>query len=154
MKLYIVISDTHGDILPAKKIIEQYPQNDGFIHLGDFYKDAYIIKSHYPDLNVITVPGNCDFTYDIPTDLVLEIEGKRILLTHGHRYNVKNGIDRLEKNIDVVLFGHTHSPLHDYRSNITFVNPGSMGFPRGFSSPTYALLEISKNGLEARIMDA
>lgn len=159
MKLYLIISDTHGDIRLARKVIEQYPQIDGLIHLGDFYKDAYIIKSKYPELNIFIVPGNCDFYNDIPSDIVLEIEGKRILLTHGHRYNVKSGIDRLERkalqdDIDVVLFGHTHCPLYDYRSNITFVNPGSIGFPRGFSTPTYAILEVSKNGLEVRVLDA
>lgn len=159
MKLYLVISDTHGDIFAAKKVIAQYPQIDGLIHLGDYYKDATIIKAQNPDLNVIMLPGNCDFVYDIPSDLVLEIEGKRILLTHGHLYNVKSSIERLERkaikeNIDLVFFGHTHCPLQENRSNITFVNPGSIGYPRDFLSPTYALLEISKNGFEVRILDA
>ena len=94
MKLFLVISDTHGDIFTAKKLIEQYPQIDGLIHLGDNYKDAYIIKVNHPDLNVLMVPGNCDFVYDTPPELVFEIEGKRILMTHGHLYNVKSGIER------------------------------------------------------------
>lgn len=159
MKLYLIISDTHGDIYTAKKVIARYPQIDGLIHLGDYYKDANIIKSQYPDLNVMMVPGNCDFVYDIPSESVLEIEGKRILLTHGHLYNVKSGIERLERkaikeDINLVLFGHTHCPLQESRSNITFVNPGSIGNPRGTLSPTYALLEVSKNGLEVRILEA
>ncbi|MGI6084357.1 MAG: metallophosphoesterase [Acetivibrionales bacterium] len=159
MKLYLVISDTHGELRHAKKMIEQYPQINGLIHLGDFYKDAYIIKAKYPELKIFTVPGNCDFYNDLPTDIILEIEGKRILITHGHRYGVKNGIERLERKalqegIDVVLFGHTHCPLQEYRSDILFVNPGSIGFPRSFSAPTYALLEISRGGLEARVLDA
>lgn len=159
MKLYIIISDTHGDIKVVKKIITQYPQIDGLIHLGDYYKDANIIKSQYPDLNVIMVPGNCDFVFDIPLDLVLDIEGKRILITHGHLYNVKSGISRLERkaikeNVDLVLFGHTHCPLQEHRSNITFVNPGSIGYPKGVLSPTYALIEISRNGIEIRLLNA
>lgn len=159
MKLYVIISDTHGDIYTAKKVIARYPQIDGLIHLGDYYKDAHIIKSHYPELNVIMVPGNCDFVFDTPTDSVFEVEGKRILITHGHLYNVKSGLENLERkavndDIDLVLFGHTHCPLHECRSNISFVNPGSIGYPKGFSSPTYALLEVSKNGLEVRILEA
>ncbi len=158
MKLFLVISDTHGDIFTAKKLIEQYPQIDGLIHLGDNYKDAYIIKVNHPDLNVLMVPGNCDFVYDTPPELVFEIEGKRILMTHGHLYNVKSGIELLEKkavrdNIDLVLFGHTHCPLQEYRTNIAFVNPGSIGHPVGFPKPTYALLEISKKGIEIRILE-
>jgi putative phosphoesterase len=159
MKLYVIISDTHGDIYTAKKVIARYPQIDGLIHLGDYYKDAHIIKSHYPELNVIMVPGNCDFVFDTPTDSVFEVEGKRILITHGHLYNVKSGLENLERkavndDIDLVLFGHTHCPLQESRSNITFVNPGSIGNPRGTLSPTYALLEVSKNGLEVRILEA
>jgi len=158
MKLYLVLSDTHGDLYTVKKIIARYPQIDGVIHLGDYYRDAKNIKLHYSDLDVIMVPGNCDFVYDVPSDKVLEVEGKRILLTHGHSYNVKSGIERLERkavkeNIDLVLFGHTHCPLQEYRSNITFVNPGSIGYPRGLPNPTYGLLEISKNGFETRILE-
>ncbi len=159
MKLYLVISDTHGDLFAVKRVISQYPNIDGLIHLGDYYKDANIIKTQCTDLNVMMIPGNCDMVYDIPTELVLEIEGKRILLTHGHLYSVKSGIERLERkaikdNIDLVLFGHTHCPLQDTRSNITFVNPGSIAYPRGFPTATYALVEISKNGLEVRVLDA
>jgi len=158
MKLYLVLSDTHGDSYTVKKTIEKYPQIAGVIHLGDYYRDAQNIKLHYHELDVIMVPGNCDFIYDIPSDKILEIEGKRILLTHGHSYNVKSGIELLERkaikeNIDLVLFGHTHCPLHEYRSNITFVNPGSISYPRGFHTPTYGLLEISKKGIETRILE-
>ncbi len=159
MKLYLVISDTHGDLHATKNIITKYPQIDGLIHLGDYYKDASIIKAQNPGLDVIMIRGNCDFAYDIPTELVLEIEGNRIFLTHGHLYNVKNGIERLERkaikdNIDLVLFGHTHCPLQVTRSNITFVNPGSIGYPRGFPTASYALVEVSKKGLEVRVLDA
>ena len=90
------------------------------------------------------VPPNCDFVADFPSEIVLEAEDKRIL-THGHRFNIKNGLDRLEKyalrqNTDAVLFGHTHAPLQEIRSDIVF-NPGSLGYPRG--SSLWAL-EISK----------
>jgi putative phosphoesterase len=158
MKLYLVISDTHGSIYTARTVIEKYGQIDGLIHLGDHYKDAVILKeTQFKDLDMYMVPGNCDFVADVPSEIVLEAEDKRILLTHGHRFNVKNGLDRLEKyalrqNTDAVLFGHTHAPLQEIRSDIVFLNPGSLGYPRG-SSPTYGLLEISKNAIETRILN-
>ena len=110
MKLYLVISDTHGSIYTARTVIEKYGQIDGLIHLGDHYKDAVILKeTQFKDLDMYMVPGNCDFVADVPSEIVLEAEDKRILLTHGHRFNVKNGLDRLEKyalrqNTDAVLF--------------------------------------------------
>lgn len=158
MKLYLVISDTHGDIFTAGKLVKQYPQINGIIHLGDYYKDAEILKKTQSiDLDIIIVPGNCDFVFNELTEKILEVEEKRILLTHGHNYDVKNGIGRLEKkalreNIDAVLFGHTHVPLQDIKSNIVFLNPGSIGYPRG-SKPTYGLIEIAKNSIITRVLN-
>ncbi len=41
------------------------------------------------------VAGNCDEnSKDTPEDLVLEIRRKKFFLTHGHNYNVNNGIDK------------------------------------------------------------
>ena len=83
MKLFLVISDTHGDIFTAKKLIEQYPQIDGLIHLGDNYKDAYIIKVNHPDLNVLMVPETVDFFIFPPNCLKLK---QTYTMTHGHLY--------------------------------------------------------------------
>lgn len=158
MKLFLVISDTHGDTFTAKNLINKYPQINGIIHLGDFYKDAVLLKAQFPEHEFTVVSGNCDFVLDAPTDVVLEIEGKRILLTHGHRYDVKSTMGRLEaeakkENADAVLFGHTHTPLIDERSQILFINPGSLSYSRGSGAKTYVLLEVSSKGIEARGLD-
>ncbi|MGI6621690.1 MAG: metallophosphoesterase [Clostridiaceae bacterium] len=159
MKLFLVISDTHGDIFTAIEIIKKYPQINGIIHLGDYYKDANRLKAQFPGLEFFIVPGNCDFVFDMPSDILLDIEGKRLLLTHGHRYDVKNGLERLEikakkENADAVLFGHTHTPYIKYRTRILFVNPGSLYYSRSTGAKTYALLEVSSKGIEARGLDA
>lgn len=155
MKLFLVISDTHGDIFTAREVIRDYPQINGIIHLGDYYKDAMILRTQMPNIEFTMVPGNCDFVFDAPTDLFIEAEGRRIFLTHGHHYDVKNGIERLEvkakkENADAVLFGHTHRPYIEYRSNILYVNPGSLNYSRGTGAKAYALLEVSSKGIEAR----
>jgi len=157
MKLYIVMSDTHGDIFTASEIIKMYPQADGVIHLGDHSRDARKLMALFPEMEFYIVPGNCDFDYDMPTDILLETEGKKLLLTHGHRYDVKSGLVRLEnkaknENADVVLFGHTHVPHVEYRSKALFVNPGSLSYSRCAGRKTYALLEVSPKGIEARCL--
>lgn len=159
MKLFLILSDTHGDLFEAKKILNQYPQIDGMIHLGDYYKDAVQLQNQFPNLECIMVPGNCDFVSNVPEEKVLEIEGQKIFLSHGHYYGVKNGTGRLEskalkEGYHALLFGHTHIPLLKYTSSSLILNPGSLGYPRGHSGSTYALLEISKGKIEARIMDA
>jgi putative phosphoesterase len=157
MKLFIVMSDTHGDIKKAEEVIGQYPQISSVIHLGDYYRDALILKTKFPALEFTCVSGNCDFLSAVPNETALEAEGKRILLTHGHNYGVKYGTGRLEtkakkEGFDAVLFGHTHIPLNNYTS-VLMLNPGSLAYPRGISGCTYALLEVSGKRMEARILD-
>jgi putative phosphoesterase len=158
MKLFLIISDTHGDLLKAKEVLSHYPQIDALIHLGDYCRDALTLQSQFHFPECIMVSGNCDYSLDIPNERVYEAEGKSLFITHGNLYDVKSGIMRLEskaskERYDIVLFGHTHVPLLKNTASALFLNPGSLGYPRGLSGPTYALLEISKGRAEARILD-
>jgi len=157
MKRFLILSDTHGDLYSIRAVINRHSEIQSIIHLGDYCKDASIIKSDYPELNIVTVAGNCDFVLGVPDDQVLEVEGKRIYITHGHSFGVKNGTSRLEKKaviekFDAVLFGHTHEPLLKRVSSIFLLNPGSLGYPRNGSKPSYAIMEVGENILDARIL--
>lgn len=159
MKLFLVISDSHGDIGCLKNIVHQYPSIDSIIHLGDHYKDAVILKKSYPKKEYYMVPGNCDFYVStVPSQLILSIDGLRVLMTHGNRYGVKSGLGRLrsmasQEKVDVALFGHTHVPYIERSEGLLLVNPGSAGYPRNAGFSTYALLEIGNGRAEARIME-
>lgn len=159
MKLFLVISDSHGDMGCLKRIISQYPSIGSVIHLGDYFRDAVRLQNLYPDKEYYMVPGNCDFSvFGIPAEITLEVEGLRVLITHGNRYGVKSGLGRLisrslHEKTDVVLFGHTHTPLVLKTEGLLLVNPGSASYPRGGRNPTYALLEIGNGRAEARIME-
>jgi len=159
MKLFLVISDSHGDMGCLKRIISQYPSIGSVIHLGDYYRDAVRLQNLYPDKEYYMVPGNCDFSvYGIPSEMVLKVEGLRVLITHGHGYGVKSGPGRiisrgLHDKMDVVLFGHTHMPMVHKSGGLLLVNPGSAGHPRSSFTSTYALLEIGNGMAEARIME-
>ena len=41
------------------------------------------------------VKGNCDLADNYPSEVVFRAGGMRILITHGHLYNVKSGYQRL-----------------------------------------------------------
>ena len=92
MRQFLIVSDTHGDLIGMRGTIKAHPDIDTIIHLGDFCKDARIIKNEYPHINIISVMGNCDFYADMPEEIIFEIEGKRIFITHGHYFNVKRNI--------------------------------------------------------------
>lgn len=145
--------------MEIREAIKKHPEIKRVIHLGDYCKDAIIIQKEFPHIEVFMVSGNCDFfTGHAANEQVIEIEGKKILLTHGHNYYVKNGTEKLEYKLvnngfDAVLFGHTHVPYLKYISSRLILNPGSIAYPRGFSGNTYAILEISNEGIDAKILE-
>lgn len=146
MKRIGIISDTHGDVNAAIKAVQQMPQVDFIIHLGDFVEDGKSLEKKV-GIEVICVKGNCDFHSTVPEDRLLEVGGKRIFITHGHRYEVKWNYNRiyykaLEMRADVVLFGHTHIATRFIEEGLLIMNPGSVSQPRGRIEKTFGLLEI------------
>lgn len=153
----VVISDTHGYVDSSIKAINNIDGVDLIIHLGDYTKDAEAIKKALK-ITTINVKGNCDVhALDIPDDDIIEIEGKKIFLTHGDLYGVKQGLNTIyykakELNVDVALFGHSHiSTLIEY-DGVLFLNPGSPTLPRAGSSKSIGLLYIDKNNLKGEII--
>lgn len=76
----------------------------------------------------------------LPHSLNLEIDGIRILLSHGAPWNIDQYIypdspcDLMERCVpdgfDLVVTGHTHYPMIKKIGNAVLVNPGSVGQPR------------------------
>lgn len=145
----LVVSDTHRDIdgiLKAVERMEVLPQL--IIHLGDYAEDGESIEKN-TGIKVEIVRGNGDFfNKNYEDDKVIEVKGKKIFLTHGHKYNVRYGVMNLsykakELNADIALYGHTHVPLIIKDSDIMIMNPGSPSYPRGLDrARTYGLIEI------------
>ncbi|HEX9079642.1 MAG TPA: metallophosphoesterase [Desulfuromonadaceae bacterium] len=151
----LVISDTHGNYHLALRACDLAEPVDAVIHLGDGGEDAGLL-SHILGDRLIRVVGNCDHRSAGPGELLWECEGKRLLLVHGDRYGVKNGLARLEQRgietrADVILFGHTHCAMIDTLSGILFVNPGTL--MHSDRQTTYAILDITPAGVTARLHD-
>ena len=155
----LVISDTHERTEQLEKILERHADEVQVVcHLGDNAGDLSKYESRFPQLKMIMVAGNCDYSY--PDDEhILEFTPcadsgaevvKRVLLIHGHRHDVKISFDRLayyakEKNVDACFFGHTHLPEMFERGDILMLNPGSLSCPLN-GQPSYAIVEISPDG--------
>lgn len=162
MELLIVLSDSHGHLADAERVIRSWPMATRIVHLGDYLRDALLLRKLFPDLVFDMVPGNGDFSVDPeqwPAERILELEGRRILLTHGNRYGVKEGLGRLFKRTrtsgcDLALFGHTHEAVDLAAADVRLVNPGSIGLPRYSATPTYALIEVADGKIEVRLMEA
>lgn len=154
----LVISDTHGYIYNAKKAIDRNPEIEMIIHLGDYYKDAVQLSQLYPNIKFEYVYGNCDFGIGaVCSEKTIEIEGKKIFITHGHRYSVKWDYNRILaqaeiENANVIMFGHTHVAVVDNNQNILIVNPGSISESRSNNPESYAILEVEGDNINADII--
>ncbi len=150
-----VISDTHRIISSIERLEKEIKGLDVLIHLGDNVDDISIIQKYYKG-EIINVKGNCDFSTNTPNDLVKEICGKKIFLTHGHRYSVKENLSKLrykalETGSSIVLYGHTHVAKIDYEEGIWYINPGSASLPRD-GDRSYAIISIEKECIEPNII--
>ncbi|MCT4543479.1 MAG: metallophosphoesterase [Vallitalea sp.] len=146
----LVISDTHGNLSNVIKIINTIKDLDRIIHLGDNEKDAEELEFSY-NYPIDYVIGNCDFNSPAPQEKILEFYGQKILITHGHYYNVKWEYDTIlkaaiNKNVNVILFGHTHVSMMKSSNGVTLFNPGSISLPRDGKGPSFGVLEIEDNG--------
>lgn len=150
-----IISDTHGSKSSLNMIHNAFKNVDFFIHAGDHWQDGYYLQKKYK-VPVIAVKGNCDLN-TFPYEIVFELKNKRFYVTHGHRYRVKDGLQCLyyraqECKADYCIFGHTHEPQIASVKNITFLNPGSLTWPRGEKKYLGIVLEYWDNNFHPRLL--
>ena len=132
--LIAVVSDTHKVSNYIQIAKEHIKEADILIHLGDNAEDVKELTEGFIG-KVYAVKGNCDLSHKYPEEQIIEIDDKRIFITHGDLYNVKLNMHRLyykakEVDADIALFGHTHKELLLEEEGIFFMNPGSISFPR------------------------
>lgn len=146
MKKIVIISDTHGDKVNYKRILEQ-EKADIAIHAGDYCINYDIVKESFD----YVVCGNNDFEGQEILDF--EIEGFKIRLMHGHQFPTflsnrqklyRYLLDYVKDNqIDILITGHTHIEHYMNANNNIILNPGSLSFPRNSTiTRTYAVLEL------------
>jgi len=160
---YLIFSDSHGEIKLMHNIVgaasDRPNPPDGIIFLGDYLRDIEKIRRDFPDFTYHIVAGNCDFGSPVPLERLLDLGGVKILITHGHRYGVKSGLDRilttaLQMGADAAFFGHSHIPIITQKNGITLLNPGSITEPRGGQTrKSYAEAEIIGGKITTRIIE-
>ena len=153
----VVISDSHGNVEACEKAIESMGDIDMIIHLGDIARDVDYIEAVYADIKVCSVVGNNDFLRRGNSEAVIDFDGHKIFICHGHSQSVSSGTQRLEDTAiglgcEAALFGHTHVPVLKKSGDIMVLNPGSVSRPRG-CRPSFAVLETDGGVLKAVIVD-
>lgn len=155
----IVFSDTHQNTALLKRCVSQAIADgpiDVLIHCGDGVRDLDCVEGDLlranPSISIYAVRGNCDFyvnTY--PATELAELQGIRTMITHGHAFQVKQGVGFLAKaaretQAELVFFGHTHQPVVLEKHGVTLINPGSLA-SYAYTDTTYleVLIDLHKN---------
>lgn len=123
----LITSDIHRNIKRLNEIIKKHPNTDYHLDAGD----SNFTTEFLEDKKIISVKGNTDFFSDLPLKRLIEIEGKKILIVHGHTLRVKRNLKLLYSyakslKVDICIYGHTHRQLVEEIDGITFINPGSV----------------------------
>ena len=146
----LVVSDTHGHTKNLERVLEKVGDIDLFIHCGDLEGGEDYIRA-LVDVPCYMVAGNNDWFSDLQREMEISVDDYRIWITHGNNYGASMGPERLlegaaARNVDVVMYGHTHRPLIEYQDNIVIVNPGSLSYPRqNGRKPSYLIMEIDRD---------
>lgn len=98
--------------------------------------------------------GNFYSDIDVPYAQEFYAAGKKIFITHGHRYGAYYGMENLiakAQNIgaDCVLYGHTHVAKEVFQSGVYLMNPGSITYPRSSLPASCAILSIEADAISS-----
>jgi hypothetical protein len=129
-----VISDTHIPINTLNisgEIKKHFKDVDLIIHAGDLI-DLSVITELKKIAPVAAVAGNMDnhnVQAKLPKKEVIKIGKFQIGLIHDPG-NIKKKAEVLNNNfahekLDIVIYGHTHTPKCEIFKNVVFFNPGS-----------------------------
>lgn len=147
----LIASDIHGSAYWCARLMElaEREQPDRLVLLGDLLYHGprndlprdYAPKQVIPMLDrwkdrILAVRGNCEAEVDqmvlsfpcMAEYALLEADGLRLFLTHGHHHNPRN-LPPLAEGA-VFLYGHTHVKEDTLVDGIRCVNPGSVSIPK------------------------
>jgi len=151
-----VIADTHlprGARRLPDECIERIAAADLLLHAGDFSTLEVLRELEAIRPPVVGVHGNVDsaeLRRLLPEERVVEAEGARIAIVHdaGARTGrLARMRGRFGERADVVVFGHSHMPMHERAEDgFQIFNPGSPTERRRAPAHTMGLVEI-RDGL-------
>ena len=162
--LIAVISDTHlprgARRLPAA-CVERIAEADLLLHAGDFSTAEVLRELEAIGPPLLGVHGNVDsaeLCRLLPAERVLEAGGARIAMVHdaGPRAGRLERLRaRFGERADLVVFGHSHMPLHEQADEgFQILNPGSPTERRRAPTHTMGLIRVDSGLVTCEIIHA
>ena len=144
-----LISDTHG--LLREEALRALQGSELIIHAGDI-GGRVILDALEKIAPVVAVRGNTDhdvWGVTLPATAIVEAGSAMIyVLQNIHELD----LNPAAAGFKMVVSGHSHKPLIEWRNGVLYMNPGSAG-PRRFSLPiSLGLLTIQGDLLQPELV--
>lgn len=148
----LVVSDSHNNQQLLRQAMEQQKDCDYIFHLGDYYSDLDGNEDLTEGKNIIRVPGIMNpgyFSGYYPAVQVTRLLNWEIGSVHSYQ-----DIGRFKHELDILLFGHTHTPTITQRADRIEINPGHLKDYRDRGNEaSYAVLLIEEIKIIIQIID-
>ena len=160
--LIAVISDTHlprGARRLPEACVERIKAADLLLHAGDFSTLEVLRELEAIGPPVVGVHGNvdsADLRRQLPEERVVDADGARIAMLHdaGPRAGrLARMRARFGERADLVVFGHSHMPLHEQAGDgFQTFNPGSPTERRRAPTHTMGLITVGSGLLSCELV--
>lgn len=160
--LIAVISDTHlprGSRRLPGACVERISAADLLLHAGDFSTLEVLRELEAIGPPVAGVHGNVDsaeLRRLLPEERVVEAGGARIAIVHDagpRRGRLERMRRRFGDHADLVVFGHSHLPLHEQAPDgFQIFNPGSPTERRRAPSHTMGLIHVRDGSARCELL--
>ena len=153
-----VLSDTHvPDIMPSlpSAVFTIFKGVDLILHAGDII-ELSVLEELRTIAPVEAVAGNMDDSevhLKLPIKKIIPIGKYSVGLIHGkYKIDVQKEMIRKEfENVDLIVFGHSHTPFWGKIDGVYFLNPGSPTDKRYAPYNSVAVLDVGDE-LKAEIV--
>lgn len=142
-----VVSDTHGFVDP--RLIGAFADVQAIVHAGDVGGE-HVLEELGRLAPVYAVQGNNDRPLGglrLPVRFDVALEGIDVHIVHELPDAKPFAYTR------VVVFGHSHRPLIEWRGDVLYLNPGAAGRVGFQRSQTCALLQVEGTRLLPELVD-
>ena len=156
-----IISDTHmprGARRLTDACVERLVEVDLIMHAGDVMTAEALEAFESIGPPLVAVHGNvdtADLRQRLPAERTIEAGGARIAMVHDAG-PARGRLERLRKrfpDVDAVVFGHSHIPLHEQSDGFQIFNPGSPTDRRRAPTKTMGLGHVGGGRVSFELID-
>jgi putative phosphoesterase len=145
-----VVADTHGLVRP--QVLKALSGCEHILHAGDIGSPD-VIERLREVAPVTAIRGNVDrgvWADEFPHTDMMQLGRYWIYLLHDRN---TIDLDPAAAGVNIVISGHSHKPGIENHEGVLYINPGSVG-PRRFTLPTaFAILEVTPESAQARLVE-